>query len=163
MERRMAQQAQMPKTLEGLIRWFQGEVKMEMPDNLHTQAIWRDRVSKVELRAGQKPVGSSDTGSLAYDDEFRRILENGPSQVDLGDKTVDGRVYFVRPIAAAISRMGRNGHPLTARMLLRLSAAGFDERKVMPLYTTHREVWEVYLREALIRLWREYREWTRSD
>ena len=105
------ERAPMPKDLPGLLRWFADEWSPEIPDQLHTSAIWRDRVNAREAAEGIKPLGGSLIGSLAYDDDFRRRLENGPSEVDHQDETDDGRVYFRRPLAAALARIARSGTP----------------------------------------------------
>lgn len=158
--------ATMPKDLGGLLQWFQLECSTETPDALHGSQVWRDRVTAAELEDGVNPVGASETGALAYADDFRRRIENGPSEVDHGDEDAavrSGRVYFKRPVQAALSRIARRGRPLMARHLQLLAWAGFDWRKradasVMPL-----EIYEVYIRQALIELWREHRDWVRSD
>jgi hypothetical protein len=157
--------AAMPKDLPALLRWFEELWALEIPEELHSSAIWRDRVSPSELKAGVRPVGSSETGALAYADEFRRRLENGPSEVDGADPATagSGRVYYARPIAAALSRISRKGKPLMARTLIAIGLAGFDWRAVADRGSWPHEMFEVYARESLIRLWFEHREWVRSD
>jgi hypothetical protein len=162
---RAAQVATMPKDLDALLRWFEVEWSLEIPAELHGAQVWRDRVSAQEADHGLTPVGASDTGALAYADEFRRRLENAPSEVDRQDPetTRSGRVFFRRPIAAAIARIARDGKPLMSRTLIAVGLAGFDWRGVADRGEWPHEMFEVYLREALIRLWREHREWVRSD
>ncbi len=157
--------ATMPKDLPGLLRWFEEECSTETPDALHTAQVWRDRVTSNEAKAGVKPVGGSDTGALAYDDDFRRRLENGPSEVDQRDPGVtgSGRVYFMRPIASALSRIARAGKPLMSRHLQLLAWASFDWRQRADAIGWAHEEYEVYIREALIRLWFAHRDWVRSD
>lgn len=155
----------MPKDLGGLLQWFELACSAETPDRLHVHAVWRDRVSPSESEVGIKPVGGSETGTPAYAEPFRKALENAPSELDKTDPatTSTGQAYFLRPVAAAIARIARAGKPLMARHLLMLRAAGFDWRGRANRIGWAHEEYEVYIREALIRLWREHREWVRSD
>lgn len=141
----------MPKDLNGLLRWFEEQWSLETPDALHARGVWRDRVSRGEAEQGITPVGGSDSGAPAYHEPFRRRLENSPSETDQ-----DG--YYVRPLASALSRIARNGKPLMTRTLLAVGMAGFDWRKVADHGHLPHEMFEVYVKEALIRLWRELRE-----
>lgn len=157
--------ATMPKDLHGLLRWYEELWRLEVPDELHSAAIWRDRVSPGELANGVSPVGSSETGALAYADEFRRRLENSPSETDGRDPetATSGRVYYARPVAAALGRISRQGKPFMARTLIAVGLAAFEWRVVADRGSWPHEMFEVYLRESLIRLWLEHREWTRAD
>lgn len=154
--------ATMPKDLHRLLQWFELECSAETPDALHSAQVWRDRVNPTELRAGLTPVGASDTGALAFDDDFRRHLENGPSELDHRDDIVDGRRYYLRPVRAALSRIARRGRPLMARHL-QLLAGGFDWKKRADAIGWAHEEYEVYIREALIQLWLAHRVSARSD
>lgn len=161
-ERRTAERLQeegtMPKDLAGLVRWYQIKAWEQTPAELHTSQVWRDRVAPYE---DSQPVGASDTGALAYADDFRRLLENSPSEVDHQDAGTDGRVPYLRPVSSALSRMGR-GKPLTVRVLLNLANNGFDWVALGEALSFPREMWEMYLKEALVCLWREHREFTRA-
>lgn len=141
----------MPKDLPGLLRWYEEQWSLETPERIHVHAVWRDQVTAYEAEQGVKPVGGSDTGAPAYSEPFRQRLENGPSQVD-----EDG--YYARPMSAALARVGRHGRPMMARTLLSVAMTGFDWRAVADRGKWPHEMFEDYLREALIRVWREYRD-----
>ena len=141
----------MPKSLDGLLAWFAEQCSNESPDRLHVHAVWKDRVTQHEQEQGIQAVGGSDTGAPAYSEPFRKLIENAPSETDQ-----DG--YYLRPLASALSRIARRGNPLMARHLMLLAWAGFDWRKRAGAIGWADEEYEVYLREALIRLFREYRE-----
>jgi len=145
-----------PKDLPGLLRWYEQACSDEMPDRDHVRGVWHDFVTPDEARRGIKPVGGSQSGAPAYSEPFRKRIENTPSEVDQ-----DG--YYLRPIEAALSRIARAGQPLMSRHLQMLAWAGFDWRRRADLIGWAHEEYEVYIREALIHLWREYRERTRFD
>lgn len=151
----------MPKDLVGLMRWFEGTARMESPAKLHVDTVWVDRVNEYERERGIQPVGASYSGAPAYADDFRRVLENGPSELDRRDPSVEvsGQTYFRRPLAAAIARMARNGRPLTARILLSIVRSRFQWREVADQMKLDHEIFEMYLREALVLLWRDYKDW----
>lgn len=158
-----ADKGTMPKGLPALLEWYARACDNETPTALHGSQVWRDRLAGHELAAGQQPVGASDTGAPAYDDEFRRRLENGPSEIDRADHDTSGRVFFLRPVDAALARIERKGKPLMKQHLKLLASAGFDWRVRADRLGWAHEEYEVYIREALIMLWREFREWVRSD
>ena len=141
----------MPKDLPGLLRWYEAQWSMETPDRLHVHAVWRDFVTQHEAANGLQSVGGSDSGAPAYAEPFRKRLENSPSEID-----PDG--YYMRPLASALARIARDRKPLMARTLLSVAMAGFDWRAVADRGSWAHEMFEVYIREALIRLWREHRE-----
>lgn len=146
----------MPKDLGSLLRWYEDQWSLETPDRLHVQAVWKDKVTLAEAEQGIQPVGGSDTGAPAYSETFRQRIENSPSQLD-----EDG--YYIRPLASALSRIGRGTQshraaPIMARVLMSVVNAGFDWCSVADRSGWHHEMFEVYLREALIRLWKEHRE-----
>lgn len=166
----------MPKDLPGLLRWFEEELSHEMPDALHSGTVWRDRVTQHEAAQGLKPVGASDTGAPGYDPRFQKLVQYaykkrtegavlGPTRVDVKDpeNTPSGIAYIENPCEAALGRISRDGKPLMARHLQLLAWASFDWRKRADAIGWAYEEYEVYIREALIRLWREHREWVRSD
>lgn len=161
-QERMLEDGVMPKHIPGLIAWFQRKVFLETPDALHSGKVWSDHVSVEESQSGIQPVGSSDTGALAYAADFRRIIESSPSATDNRNPDESGRVAYFRPIAAALSRMHRNGKPLSARILMRVAAANFDWVQVGTTLGYPREIWDMYLKEALICLWMEHRDWARA-
>lgn len=141
----------MPKDLRGLMAWYEEQWSLETPDRLHVHAVWKDRVTSHEQGEGIQPVGGSDTGAPAYSEPFRKRLENSPSELD-----VDG--YYMRPLASALSRLGNGGHPLMARSLMSVAMAGFDWRAVADRGHWPHEMFEAFIREALIQLWRTHRD-----
>lgn len=155
----MEERGTMPKTLNGLLVWYARECFGEVPAELHTSQVWRDRVNLAEAENGVRPVGSSDTGALAYADDFRRTIENSPSEID-----EDG--YYRRPIASALSRLARKrvpkGGSLMAARLIALARLGFDWQRQADNIGWHHDEMHVYMREALICLWNEYRAEPRS-
>lgn len=156
----------MPKDLPGLLAEYEAACSSETPNDLHSSQVWRDRVSAGELESGVHPVGASESGALAYSDEFRRRIENSAAEVDHGDDeaaVASGRVYFMRPVQAALGRIARRGRPLMARHLQLLAWAGFDWRARADKIGWAHEEYEVYIREALITWWREQRDWVRSS
>ena len=130
----------MPKGLPGLLRWYSQGWDAEVPTALHKSEVWRDH--------GIDAQGGSKLGSPAHTDPFRRYLENGSSEVD-----EDG--YYLRPMHAALWRLGRR-KPLMARHLFAVAQSGYDWRGVAERRHWTDEEYEVYLAEALRMLWREY-------
>ncbi len=138
---RAMQSGQMPKSMECLVSWFRDVCAQELPVRLHKSGVWRDY--------GVNAEGGSYIGSPASTDAFRRFMENSPSNVDQ-----DG--YYSKPLRAALSRLNRRW-PFMARHLYRLALVDGDWR----LYARQATVWsdeemQLYMGEALRRLWREY-------
>lgn len=144
-----------PKGLERLTRWFFGEWRDELPDEIHKHEEWRDYVV-----AGESAAGKVDgLGAPAYADDFRRYLENSPFETD-----PDGR--YVRPVHAAMARMaGRGGFtgpteklaaaPFMARFLFRLATSA-DLTFAAASLGIPPQVTQVYAEQALFRLWSVY-------
>jgi hypothetical protein len=141
MEARLAK-GRMPKSLPELLRWYSEAWDAEIPDRPHKVEVWRDY--------GAEAQGGSHLGSPAWTDPMRRYLENYDSEVD-----ADG--YYVRPVHAALSRISRRG-PLMARSLFAVAQSGYDWRGVADRGHWPVEMFQVYITEALRRLWMEYRE-----
>ncbi len=141
MESRL-EKGKMPKALPELLRWYSEAWDLEIPDKLHKVEVWADH--------GEHATGGSQLGTPAWRDPFRRYIENYDSEVD-----VDG--YYMRPVHAALSRMGRR-HPLTARALFAVAQSGYDWRGVADRGHWPTEMFAMYIEEALRRLWREYAE-----
>lgn len=141
LERRMEKGA-MPKGLPALLRWYSEGWDAEVPVALHKSEVWRDH--------GIHAEGGSKLGAPAHSDPFRRYLENSDAECDS-----DG--YFVRPMHAALSRLGRRW-PLTARSLFAVAQSGYDWRGVAARGHWAEEMFCVYLTRSLEMLWNEYRE-----
>ena len=152
----------MPKGLPALLRWFSERWDEEVPTALHKSEVWHGRQehetrrdpetgkSVTKQRWPGEQVGGSKLGSPAHSDPFRRYLENSDAECDL-----DG--YFVRPMHAALSRLGRRW-PLTARALFAVAQSGYDWRGVGVRGGWADEMFYRFLTDALEGLWTEYRE-----
>jgi hypothetical protein len=155
LERRM-ERGRMPRDLPGLLRWMAEQWELEVPDAIQAGGddVWHGR-QEVDPRTGAPRweadlVGGSKLGTPRDRDPFRRFLENSPSEVD-----ADG--FFVRPMHAAVARLGRRW-PLMARNLVAVAHAGWDWRGVAERGHWAAEMYEVYLEAALRRLWNEFGE-----
>ena len=140
------ERGKMPQTLEGLLRWYVVRIGEELPDRLHRNEVWHDRVSTSEMGDGIQAQGGSHLGAPAWASLFRRLLEGSPSQVD-----EDG--YYTFPITAALSRMERR-HPLMTRCLFRLAMSKGDWQSLADSMGYPHEFMAVYTEAALQRLWR---------
>jgi len=152
--RRMAQGKQ-PRTLGGLLAWYDRAIRAETPEKLHIMEPWHDRVSQHELGEGVQPVGGSHLGTLAYSGSFRTLLESSPSAAD-----EDG--YYFTPVRSALSRIFRR-RPLMASFLFRLTQAGGDWKRIADDLRYPHEILEVYTEACLRQLWREYAERTSTE
>lgn len=137
----------MPKDLAGLLRWYAEVWDQELPDKTHIHEVWHDKTKPWE---STKPVGGSLIGTYAFSEPFRRYIEDSDSATD-----PDG--YFERPLHAALGRMARNDQWM-ARTLFAVAQAGMDWGSVADRLTWPRPMFGVYVREALICLWKEYTE-----
>jgi hypothetical protein len=90
-------------------------------------------------------MGGSLLGTPAWNGTFRSLMENSPSIID-----EDGFYRF--PIRSALSRLHRRS-PLMARTLFALSMREGDWRGLGIAYGWLPEMFEVYITEALRRLW----------
>jgi hypothetical protein len=139
------ERGRMPTGIGGLVNWYIGAVAMELPDRLHKGEVWHDSVSASERESGVTPTGGSQLGSPALDGTFRALLEGSPSTID-----EDG--YYRFPVHAALSRMHRRW-PLMARTLVWLAHREGDWCGLGKAYGWEQEMFEVYITEALRRLW----------
>jgi hypothetical protein len=132
----------MPKSLDALVAWLMACEASELPTELHKHEVWRDY--------GEHAEGGSALGAPAYDDGFRRLIENSPSALD-----ADG--YYQTPLRAALSRLRRRW-PIPANhidVLLRMKG---DWHLLAEQAHLHDQVARIYLAEALRMLWREHSE-----
>lgn len=141
----------MPKGLNGLLRWYAEGWDAEVPTTLHKAETWygRDRDGNGQTWPAEL-TGGSHLGTRAHTESFRRYIEEAESQCD-----PDG--YYVRPMHAALSRLGRRW-PLTARALFAVAQSGFDWRGVAERGHWPEEMFCLFAEQALARLWTEYRD-----
>ena len=129
----------------------------EMPTEVHSSGVWRDRVSGREEREGKHALGGSLLGSPRLNEGFRRLLESSPFETEYA--VMDGQQqkdeHYVRPLRAAIARIGHR-HPEMAEWLLALGFAGFDWPALVLRRGLSLEVGEVYLESCCYILWREF-------
>lgn len=149
---RRMDRSRMPKHLGGLLSWFSVEWDSEVPQRLHTVEVWHGRQ---EYRDGapvwpREQVGGSALGSHAHTDPFRRYMESYA-----GEQDEDG--YYVRPMHAALARLARRDHWM-ARNLFAVAQAGYDWQGVADRGHWVHGMYQVYIEEALRRLWFEYAE-----
>jgi hypothetical protein len=142
----------MPKSLGALLAWFSSEWDAEIPPRLHTVEVWHGRQ---EYRDGEKVwpaelVGGSALGSHGLTDRFRRHME-----AYAGERDQDG--WYLRPMHAALARLGTRDHWM-ARNLFAVAMAGYDWQGVADRGHWVHGMYQVYLEEALRRLWLEYSE-----
>lgn len=149
-----------PERIDALVAWCKREYENEIPDALHGSNMWVDHYDRGEREKGVQLVGSSDTGALAYTEQFRRILEADPHSTNR-----DGDLDL--PFASALESMRkgrRHGHATIKALIL---MAHFDWRSMVGKPYTGRlpdhsrfvvrpmdeEVLEVFLKDALTALW----------
>lgn len=174
----------MPKSLPGLLRWYATGWDEEVPTALHRSEVWRaskqdqdkrgacrcDHMGDADqplhlgvcchlvdgkpmhTRGGYEaiprgPAGSA-LGTKADTDPFQRYLHNAAQETDED-------AYYRRPMHAALYRIGKD-HPLMARALFGLAQCGYDWRGLGTRGHWPVEMFEVYIEEALRRLWIEY-------
>ena len=144
------ERGRMPKSIECLLVWYLPLARDEVPERLHKAELWHDTVSIGERENGIAPSGGSLLGTPAWAGTMRLRLEASPSMTD-----EDG--YYRFPIEAALSRLSRRW-PFMARALRALAKNGGDWRSLATAMSFPDEVMEVFVREALIRLWNGYHE-----
>lgn len=135
----------MPKGIDALCAWLAEVSAEELPDRLHDRGVWRDHGAHAE--------GGSHLGSPVLHDDFRRFIEDSPSQLD-----EDG--YFRTPYRAMLSRLRRN-HSVPAWHVSKLATLLADPtsggwRRLGKQLLQHEQVAEIYLSEALRMAWIEY-------
>lgn len=151
-----------PRGLHELLKWFRLRFTEEMPEDIHGAALWHDFVSRPEAKAGLQPEGGSLLGTPAWDDGFRRLLENSPRELEVssfdGSKARAGDEHYARPMRAAIANVsgGDEARRKRAEYLLRVAASGFDWYK--PALKMGIPSWAaaVYAEDSLFVLYRTY-------
>jgi hypothetical protein len=112
-QRSMAREAKCPETFEGRLAWLARVWALEpMPEAIHGAGVFfgpPDREGcpeQAQLGAAESSpsdlVGGSVLGSPRILDAFRRYVEEGRTRIDK-----DG--FYIRPLAAAVSRLEKGG------------------------------------------------------
>jgi hypothetical protein len=146
-----------PRSLAEYLRWFADRWQAEMPTEIHSSGVWRDRVTNTEAKAGVQATGGSHLGSPRLNEAFRRLLENSPFETEhaVYEGHQQPEPHYVRPIHAAITRMSHK-RPLTAHWLASLAASGFDWQGLVTRRGWSLEEGELYLEGACYLLFREF-------
>jgi hypothetical protein len=146
-----------PRSLGEYLTWMRDHWNAEMPTDVHTSGVWRDRVSGQEEQDGKQAVGGSLLGSPRLNEGFRRLLEASPFETEHavldGHQQIDP--HYVRPIRAAIARIGHR-RPRIALWLMALAWADFDWRGLVERRGWKDDEGELMLEGALYLLWREF-------
>lgn len=151
-----------PRGLHALLAWFRERFTEEMPEDIHGAALWHDYVSRTEAKQGVQPQGGSLLGTPAWDDGFRRLMENSPKELEVssfdGSKARAGDEHYARPMRAAIANVSGADENRSKRTeyLLRVAASGFDWygpaiKMGIPSFAA-----AVYAEDALFVLYRTY-------
>jgi hypothetical protein len=120
-----------PTQLPSLLAWLSRMAEAETPSKLH--------------RSGVEP--DSALGAPARTEAFRRYIEEDPFESDANG-------YFLRPLAAAIAKLGET-RPLAAMWVREVLCSDFEDAR-------KRRGWSVeetqdYLIRVLVLLWYEYK------
>lgn len=151
-----------PRGLHELLKWFRQRFTEEMPEDIHGAALWHDFVSRIEAKAGVQPDGGSLLGTPAWDDGFRRLMENSPRELEVssfdGNKARAGDEHYARPMRAAIANVsgGEESRRKRAEFLLRVAASGFDWYQPAVKMGIPSFAAAVYAEDALFVLYRTY-------
>lgn len=159
----LERKAQPPKDL---LAWFLHEFREETPARIHARGVWHDRVSHDEKESGIVPGGGSLLGAPSENDGFWFYLYGDGTEIETARITDHGVMTDVRayrmPVRAALRRLGGRGKddapsPFMSRTLYRIGLmagdvqAACDSMRIEPV-----AIREVYVREALRRLWRVF-------
>jgi hypothetical protein len=156
----LARKAAPPKNL---LAWFLEAYRAEAPEKIHASDVWRDRVTEDEARNGVQAVGGSLLGTPRTNDTFRRYIEDSPFATEVaeyeGSKDRSGHYAF--PLRAALARLGGRGrdtdvYPFMARCLYRTALRDGDFDTACRSMGIPAPVRQVYIEEALRRLWAKY-------
>jgi len=128
----LARKVQPPKNL---LAWFLEAFRAELPEKIHAADVWRDR----------------------------RYIEDSPFSTEVaeyeGHKDVTGHYAF--PLRAALARLAGRGretdvYPFMARALHRTALLDGDYDEACRSLGITQPVRQVYIEEALRRLWTKY-------
>jgi len=148
---------------KNLLAWFVEAFRAEMPEQIHTSDVWRDRVSGDEAKNGVKAVGGSLLGSPRTDDTFRRYIEDSPFTTEIAEYEghKDRDAHYAFPLRAALVRLAGRGratdpYVFMALTLYRIALRDGDYQGACASLGICEPVREVYIGEALRRLWTKY-------
>lgn len=163
----LSRNAQPPKNL---LAWFLEAFRAEMPDRLNGhgtfvgrpdspghETLWAKKSKPSEL------VGGSLLGSPNDVSGFRRFIEDSPFSTEVaeyeGSKDRNGHYAF--PLRAALARLAGRGretdvYPFMARALYRTALRDGDYDGACASLGITEPVRQVYIEEALRRLWSKY-------
>ena len=159
--RSIAAKARPPRNL---LAWLIREYREEMPEELHTGGVWRDRVNEREAERGITAVGGSLLGSPRIAEGVRRLTEESPFTTEVAEYEghKDPHNHYVFPLRAALARLGGRGkatdeYPFMAYALLTTARLDGDwDRALSSLGVNPPAVRRVYLERALRCLWDKY-------
>jgi hypothetical protein len=145
-----------------LLAWFLQGIRLEMPGDIHTAGVWRDRVSEGEAQVGIRPVGGSLLGTPATEGGFRRFIEGSPYATERAEYEghADHAVHYATPMRAALARLAGRGpdrdpRVFMARFLYRVAMLGSVDSAAASMGIAGPVV-PVYLEAALYQLWRRF-------
>lgn len=160
-DRSVAQKAAPPRDL---LAWFLREYREEMPDELHSSGVWRDRTNTDEADHGIHAVGGSLLGSPRTAEGFRRLTEESPFTTEVAEYEghKDTHNHYAFPLRAALARLGGRGkatdeYPFMAYALLTTARLDGDwDRALSSLGVNPGAVRRFYIEIALRLLWNKY-------
>lgn len=156
----LARKAQPPKNLLG---WFMEAYRAECPSTIHSNDVWRDRVSQGEAQKGIQAVGGSLLGSPRTNEAFRRYIEDSPFTTEVAEYEghKDPWTHYSFPLRAALATLAGRGpdhdeYPFMARTLYRTALRDGDWSGACASMGIPEPVRKVYIEEALRRLWTKF-------
>lgn len=176
-EASIARQLAQPKGYEALLRWFLEGFRAEVPDALHERGVFVGRpprhgegLASIDPTTGSVASSAADLtggsliGSPRVADSFRSLLEDSPFATEVaeyeGHRSPFG--HYRRPMRAALAELAGRGadeepYPFMARTLYRTAVMDGDWDAACASMGIIEPVRQVYVSEALYRLWRRYR------
>lgn len=164
--RSVRRRAMQPKGLSGLLAWFLGGYRAEVPDRVHQRDVWRDRKTRGD-REEYSPVGGSLLGSPRASEPFRAYIEDEPFATEQASITDAGVTVWTtalaRPMRAAIARVAGRGkptdaYPFMARLLYVVALRDGDWDTACASLGIIEPVRRVYVEQALRHLWDRYED-----
>jgi hypothetical protein len=131
-----------PKGLNPLLSWYVAQWELEVPMRLHVPGTWHD------------PEAHTQLGSPQDDPAWRSYLYGS-------DDALDADGYYLRPLHAALLRVGRHvdrdgEYPFMAIFLVQLAFGRFDWEGVGAVHGMERGAAATYTKAALTHLWERW-------
>lgn len=152
-----------PKGYASLLAWFLIGFRAELPENIHAGELWIDRKRRSDIPE-YKPVGGSVLGAPGLAEAFRAYIEDDPFGLEPAEYEGhrDPYPHYKTPMRAALAKLAGRGrdsdqYPFMARLLHRIAYTG-DPDSSCASFGIIAEVREVYLEQALYRLFSKYAE-----